>query len=136
MTGYSASKHAVVGFSLTLRAEAKQYGIKVTALCPGVIQTPIHDGPSVSEYMKSEKNKKKSAGMKFPASEEPPRLFLDGSGNVTRVAVCRPYGLHPLLRLGRREDVQSYRRGFRGDLCYGGERGLLYSAHGHATQFS
>jgi NAD(P)-dependent dehydrogenase (short-subunit alcohol dehydrogenase family) len=71
MTSYSASKHAVVGFSLTLRAEAKQYGIKVSALCPGFLETPIHKvTPNVSEFLNSEKNKKVNACMKYPTAED------------------------------------------------------------------
>jgi NAD(P)-dependent dehydrogenase (short-subunit alcohol dehydrogenase family) len=59
MTSYTASKHAVVGFTLALRSEAKQYGIRVNALCPGFLETPIHDAaPNVSEYLNSEKNKR------------------------------------------------------------------------------
>lgn len=40
---YSATKHAVVGLSLSLRAEAKRNGVKVTAVCPGFVDTPILD---------------------------------------------------------------------------------------------
>jgi short-subunit dehydrogenase len=59
MTSYVASKHAVVGFTLGLRSEAMQYGIKVNALCPGFIETPIHDAsPNVSGFLNSEKNKR------------------------------------------------------------------------------
>jgi NAD(P)-dependent dehydrogenase (short-subunit alcohol dehydrogenase family) len=57
MTSYVASKHAVVGFTLALRAEAMQYGIKVNALCPVFIETPIHDAaPNLSGFLNSEKN--------------------------------------------------------------------------------
>ncbi len=42
--GYSAAKHAVVGLSKSLRIEARKHGVKVTALCPGVIRTPILHG--------------------------------------------------------------------------------------------
>jgi NAD(P)-dependent dehydrogenase (short-subunit alcohol dehydrogenase family) len=38
---YAATKHAVVGLSKALRIEAAEHGVKVTALCPGVIRTPI-----------------------------------------------------------------------------------------------
>jgi len=38
---YSAVKHAVVGLSKSLRVEAASKGIRVSALCPGVIRTPI-----------------------------------------------------------------------------------------------
>ena len=49
---YFASKHAVAGFSQTLRSESKQYNIKVNLLCPGQLKTNIN----VSEFMNSEKN--------------------------------------------------------------------------------
>ena len=68
---YSASKHAVVGFSLTLRAEARQYGIKVSTLCPGYMRTNIQKTTeNVSAYMNSEANRKMNADMKFPVPED------------------------------------------------------------------
>jgi NAD(P)-dependent dehydrogenase (short-subunit alcohol dehydrogenase family) len=41
MAPYVTSKFGVVGMSLTLDAELKRHGIRVTALCPGVINTAI-----------------------------------------------------------------------------------------------
>lgn len=41
---YCATKHAVVGLSTSLRAEASTEGVNVSVLCPGVIRTPILDG--------------------------------------------------------------------------------------------
>lgn len=41
MAAYSTTKHAVVGLSESLRAEATRFGIRVSVLCPGVIRTPI-----------------------------------------------------------------------------------------------
>jgi NAD(P)-dependent dehydrogenase (short-subunit alcohol dehydrogenase family) len=38
---YCASKFAVVGLSTALRIEAAEAGVRVSVLCPGVIQTPI-----------------------------------------------------------------------------------------------
>jgi NAD(P)-dependent dehydrogenase (short-subunit alcohol dehydrogenase family) len=68
---YSASKHAVVGFSLTLRSEAKLYGIKVSTLCPGYLRTNIQETtPNLSDFMNSEKNKKMNADMKFLTPED------------------------------------------------------------------
>jgi NAD(P)-dependent dehydrogenase (short-subunit alcohol dehydrogenase family) len=40
---YAASKFAVVGLSTTVRAEAARYGVKVSAVCPGIIETPLLD---------------------------------------------------------------------------------------------
>lgn len=41
---YAMTKHAVVGLSVSLRAEARARGVRVSAVCPGVIDTPILDG--------------------------------------------------------------------------------------------
>jgi NAD(P)-dependent dehydrogenase (short-subunit alcohol dehydrogenase family) len=41
---YAATKHAVVGLSKSLWAEAAQMGIRVSVICPGVIRTPILEG--------------------------------------------------------------------------------------------
>lgn len=38
---YATTKHAVVGLSKALRIEAEVHGVRVSALCPGVIRTPI-----------------------------------------------------------------------------------------------
>jgi short-subunit dehydrogenase len=40
---YSATKHGVVGLSRSLRAEGRDLGIDVTAVCPGFIRTRILD---------------------------------------------------------------------------------------------
>ena len=40
---YSATKHAVVGLSTSLRPEAARFGVKVSVLCPGAVDTPILD---------------------------------------------------------------------------------------------
>jgi NAD(P)-dependent dehydrogenase (short-subunit alcohol dehydrogenase family) len=38
---YAASKHAVVGLSLSMRTEGEALGVKVSAVCPGFIQSNI-----------------------------------------------------------------------------------------------
>ena len=43
---YSTTKHAVVGLSVGLRMEAAAHGVKVTVVCPGVIETPLLDKPN------------------------------------------------------------------------------------------
>ncbi|MBN1289734.1 MAG: SDR family NAD(P)-dependent oxidoreductase [Actinobacteria bacterium] len=40
-TSYCATKSAVVGFSESLRGEAARHNIGVTAVCPGIVDTPI-----------------------------------------------------------------------------------------------
>lgn len=41
MSCYSASKHAVMGLTESLRLEMAEYGVGVSAICPGVINTNI-----------------------------------------------------------------------------------------------
>jgi NAD(P)-dependent dehydrogenase (short-subunit alcohol dehydrogenase family) len=43
VTAYAMTKHAVVGLSTGLRAEAALHGVRVSVLCPGAIETPILD---------------------------------------------------------------------------------------------
>lgn len=42
--GYSATKHAVVALSKTMRVEGATHGVRVSVLCPGVVRTPILTG--------------------------------------------------------------------------------------------
>ncbi len=41
MTVYSSTKHALVGFSWSLRAELHPYGIGVSVICPGYVTTGL-----------------------------------------------------------------------------------------------
>lgn len=40
---YAATKHAVVGLSLSLRVEGAERGVRVSAVCPGIVDTSIFD---------------------------------------------------------------------------------------------
>lgn len=41
MALYTATKHAVVGFSLALRAEARAHGVRVSVACPAFVRTHL-----------------------------------------------------------------------------------------------
>jgi NADP-dependent 3-hydroxy acid dehydrogenase YdfG len=41
---YSATKHAIVAISKTLRLEAERHGVRVSVLCPGAVRTPAVTG--------------------------------------------------------------------------------------------
>lgn len=47
---YATTKAGVVGLSRSLRVEAAHYGVRVTALCPGVIRTPILEGGAFGRF--------------------------------------------------------------------------------------
>jgi len=40
-SAYSMSKFAVVGLSQSLRSEGHGYGVKVSVICPGIVDTPL-----------------------------------------------------------------------------------------------
>jgi short-subunit dehydrogenase len=51
---YTATKFAVVGLSTSLRAEADGLGVKVSVVCPVIIQTQIWDTGMRVSKMKDE----------------------------------------------------------------------------------
>jgi NAD(P)-dependent dehydrogenase (short-subunit alcohol dehydrogenase family) len=44
LAAYAATKHAVVGMSKAMRVEGARFGVRVSALCPGAIRTPLLSG--------------------------------------------------------------------------------------------
>jgi NAD(P)-dependent dehydrogenase (short-subunit alcohol dehydrogenase family) len=54
VVGYCTTKHAIVGLSLSLRIEAAAAGVRVSALCPGVVQTAaLIDGGKYGKLLQS-----------------------------------------------------------------------------------
>jgi NAD(P)-dependent dehydrogenase (short-subunit alcohol dehydrogenase family) len=62
LTPYAMTKHAVVGLSVSLRLEAENFGVRISALCPAAIDTPLLDtetsddlpkpwGPNIRRYL-------------------------------------------------------------------------------------
>jgi short-subunit dehydrogenase len=54
MTPYSTTKWAIVGFSTALRAEAAEFGVKVSVSCPSLVDTSIHER---TDYLRVDKAK-------------------------------------------------------------------------------
>ena len=63
MTAYTTTKFGVVGFSEALRAELATRGIGVTAVCPGVIDTPIVRSASVYGSSATPENRERAIQM-------------------------------------------------------------------------
>lgn len=57
-TMYSASKHAVLGFTRSLMLEVREYNIRVAAICPGSVDTEFFDDthmtPNTAKILKAE----------------------------------------------------------------------------------
>lgn len=71
MSSYSASKYAAVGFTLNLRSEAKQYGIQVSALCPGYLETPMHrSAVIVTDYYRKHDQEYLQKKHSYPTPED------------------------------------------------------------------
>lgn len=74
--GYAATKHAVVGLSTSLRVEAEPHGVRVSAICPGVIETPLVDNAPRRGYGK--KLGREQLGFKPYDADACARDVLDG----------------------------------------------------------
>jgi NAD(P)-dependent dehydrogenase (short-subunit alcohol dehydrogenase family) len=74
LTPYVMTKHAVVGLSTSLRAEAAAHGVRVSVVCPGVIDTPLLDKgnppdlPSVTDMPDARAMLSESIGAAYPAA--------------------------------------------------------------------
>ncbi len=51
-TPYAMTKHAVVGLTRSLRLEAELHGVRVSALCPAAIDTPLLDRTEYTDIPK------------------------------------------------------------------------------------
>jgi len=67
---YCTSKHAVVGLSESLNAELAPRGIRVSAICPGLINTPILDGAYLDGGFASQRDRMKRFYERFGSSPD------------------------------------------------------------------
>ncbi len=74
---YSTTKYGVVGFSISLRPEAEAYGVKVSVVCPGPVQTPILETSEVVGAKESLKKELKNNN-NWMAPEKAARIILRG----------------------------------------------------------
>lgn len=106
---YAATKHAVVGLSSTLRIEAASFGVKVSVVCPGLVDTPILDS---TKYVKldPEALRKISPGKPVPPRKaarqilrgiERNRFYIVLSATVNALWRLHRYAPSTSLRVGR-----------------------------------
>lgn len=82
---YNASKFGVVGFSESIMHELRNFGIRVTCICPGSVDTNFFD--NVQKKMEASKMMKPSdiANMVCYVLEQPEHLIID-------TIIMRPLG--------------------------------------------
>jgi NAD(P)-dependent dehydrogenase (short-subunit alcohol dehydrogenase family) len=103
-TMYSAIKHAVVGFSHSLREEAALHGVKINTVFPGMVQSDLWDSAiNVKDY--NMKQNMEATGLKpIPASEAASAILQGIEANQRSIifprinkAIVRLYQLFPGL---------------------------------------
>ncbi len=72
---YGSSKFAIVGLSHALRNEAKVFGIKVSVVCPTVVNTPLYD---TAIYNKVNKEKALQARDSLQTPDTTARKIIQG----------------------------------------------------------
>ena len=77
-TAYATTKHAVVGLSTSLRAEAAELGIKVSVVCPGFVQTRVHDAATYIGIKREDAISEMSSSMKLMDATDCARVILRG----------------------------------------------------------
>jgi short-subunit dehydrogenase len=114
---YATTKYAVVGLSLSLRAEAEELGVKVSVVCPGFVHTAIFDAGT---YVGSRKEDiLPLIPVKFIGPAEAARAILRGVERNQAVIVFPFYArflwwltrLHPgIAGLLHRKTVRDFRK--------------------------
>ena len=77
-TAYATTKHAVVGLSTSLRAAAAELGIKVSVVCPGFVQTRVHDAATYIGIKREDAISEMSSSMKLMDATDCARVILRG----------------------------------------------------------
>lgn len=101
---YSGIKHAVLGFSHSLREEAVHYGVKVSAVLPGMVKSDLWDNAvNVKDY--NLKKSMENTGLKPVSEQDAAEAILQGIAanrrsiifpRINRVILCL-YRLMPNL---------------------------------------
>jgi len=77
-TAYATTKHAVVGLSTSLRAEAAELGVNVSVVCPGFVQTRALDTATYVGIKREDAISEMSSSMKMMDAADCARVILRG----------------------------------------------------------
>ena len=88
-TAYSTTKHAVVGLSTSLRAEAVDHGVKVSVVCPGFIDTAIKNS---AVYVGVDRQRlMQDSPLRFSSAESCARTLLKGVAKNKAIIIVTPF---------------------------------------------
>lgn len=87
---YAMTKAAVVSLSRDLRIEGRDLGVRVTALCPGFIDTKIYENATAVGV--AQDKVRRMVPFKMISADEAARLTLDGVRRNEAVIVFPRYG--------------------------------------------
>lgn len=87
IAAYSASKHALVGFTRSIAAEVATRGVTVNALCPGFVDTPMTD-ESVARIVTKTGRSAEEARRAIEATSPQGRLIAPEEVAFLAVALC------------------------------------------------
>jgi len=71
---YTASKFGVVGLSRALRIEAAQHGVRVSVVCPFIVDTPLLSGGTYGRIKQDAESVKKGRRLLYRLAVSPDRL--------------------------------------------------------------
>ena len=110
VAAYTAAKHAVVGFTKAVAAEAEGTGVTVNAVCPGYVNTPLTD-ETVARIMKHTGNSREWALQAILQQSGQSRLIDAGEVAAAIVGLCQDergeHNGHMLVLDGRNEGVRA-----------------------------
>lgn len=94
---YSAAKHAVVALSRAMRAEATAYGVKISVVCPGAVDTAIAGSMPTVNFPREIAEKFLSGGM---SPDEAALRVLNGVAR-NRGLIIFPGDVRAIWRISR-----------------------------------
>tara|TARA_Y100001970_G_C14247935_1_gene869650 strand:- start:2421 stop:3275 length:855 start_codon:yes stop_codon:yes gene_type:complete len=99
---YAMTKHAVVGLTVSLHGQAAIHGVRVSALCPGFVETPILEG-GVYGKVDREKIKKGTKIFNLPGIISPEELVKRTLPKIkkNKVIIIEPFYMKVYLWLYR-----------------------------------